>query len=391
MKKSIYFDYAAATPIDPAVAKVVEQTQKDFFANPSSLHTPGRLAGQKLAEARARVAKILGAKPAEIIFTCGTTEAANIAISGLAAAWPQTRILASAIEHEAVLATLDHLERAGRQVGKIPVTSDGIVKIDQVLASIDDLTSLVCVQYANNEIGSIQQIAKVSQLIAGIRVNRRERGITTPLFLYCDAAQAGMLSLQVSRLGVDLMSMGGSKLYGPSGSGFLYVRAGVKLEPVITGGGQEFGLRSGTPSVALAVGLAEALERQQARRTGESKRQQVLRDHLWQKIQKIEEAVLNGTLNSRLPGNLNVTFPGASGEELVSHLDAAGFAVATGSACSASSEEPSHVLRAIGRSVPEAEASLRLTLGQPTTKAEVDSLASILVKVVGRVRQLSGK
>lgn len=390
MKKSVYLDYAASTPIDPAVAKAVQQAKTEFFANPSSLHSPGRAAGKKLTEARARIAKALGAKPAEITFASGSTEAANMAILGIANHYPNTRIVASAIEHEAVLQTLEHLEKEGRQIGIIPVTHEGMVVPEQVAAGVDDLTSLVCIQYANNEIGTIQQIAKISQLIQKIREDRGRRGITTPLLLYCDAAQAGLLSLQVSRLGVDLLSMGGSKIYGPSGIGFLFVRTGVELSPIIFGGGQESGKRSGTPSVSLAVGMAEALERQQSTRASEAKRQQSLRDHLWKKLKVLDGIEVNGSLKSRLPGNLNITISGAPGEDLVSHLDAAGFAVATGSACSAANEEPSHVLRAIGRSVPEASQSLRISLGRQTTKAEVESLARALPKVVERVRTLAG-
>lgn len=388
MKKPVYLDYAAATPVDPEVAKLVEQAQLRYFANPSSMHSPGRAAAGVLTDARKSVARILGAKPAEIIFTSGSTEAANLAVGGVAAAFPGGRIVVSAIEHEAVLRAAEHFGGARQPLGVLPVTPAGTLSPEQALAAIDDATVLVCAQYANNEIGSIQPLGKISSMIAQVRKDRAARGNTTPLYLYCDAAQAGLLSLQVSRLSVDLMSMGGSKLYGPPGIGFLYIRAGVRLDPLIFGGGQQSGLRGGTPPVALAAGLAAALEKIQASRTAESKRQQKLRDWIWGEIQGIEGIGLNGARSPRLPGNLNIRFDGLSGETLLSYLDAAGFAVATGSACSAANEEPSHVLRAIGLSLPQARSSLRVTLGRHTGEREAKSFARALISIVARLQRM---
>jgi cysteine desulfurase len=389
MKHHLYADYAAATPLDPRVLQAMQPYLADRFANPSSLHSPGRAQHAVLEDARKRIAGVLGAKPAEIIVTSGSTEAINLAIQGVLQAFPHARTVVSAIEHEAVWAVASGMEARGWQTGIVTVGESGVLDPAQVAAAINDLTVLVCLHYANNEIGTIQPITKVAAEIARVRADRKQRGVTYPLYFFCDAAQAGLLSLAVARLGVDLLSIGGSKIYGPAGSGLLYVRTGTQLQPVLYGGGQENGLRPGTENVAAAVGLATALELVQADRVSESKRQAPLRDWLWRELTThIDGLLLNGTMNPRLPGNLNLVVTGAAGETLVSHLDAAGIAVATGSACTAASEEPSHVLLAIGRSQQQAESSLRITFGRGTTKTDLQSLSRGLQKVVPRVRQL---
>ena len=389
MKKSLYLDYAAATPLDPRAHTAMEPYLKGEFANPSSLHTPGRRQRAALEGARTQIARVLGAKPAEIIFTSGSTEAANLAMQGVMKGFPRGRVVISAIEHEAVRQVAAGLGHEGHQTGVLTVESSGGVRPEQVATVIDDHTVLVCVQYANNEVGSIQPIAKIAAEIARVRADRIARKVATPLYFYCDAAQAGLLNLQVARLGVDLLSMGGSKLYGPAGSGFLYVRTGVSLRPIMFGGGQERSLRSGTENVAAAVGLAQALELVQADRATEARRQAVLRDWLWQELSThIEGLTLNGGIKSRLPGNLYFSVTGAAGETLVSYLDAEGIAVATGSACTAAHQEPSHVLLALGLSREQAESSLRITLGRATTKTDLQRLVRVLTAAVPRVRQL---
>jgi cysteine desulfurase len=388
----IYLDYAAATPLDARVLKAMQPYLSDHFANPSSLHTPGREQRKALEAARKRIARSLGAKPAEIIFTSGSTEGINLAMRGVLQAFPRARVVVSAIEHEAVRAVADGLGAQGGLAGLITVGESGVVAPAQVVAAIDDTTVLVCLHYANNEIGTIQPIAKVAVEVARIRAERLQRGVTYPLYLFCDAAQAGLLNLQVARLGVDLLSMGGSKLYGPAGSGFLYVRTGTKLAPLWRGGGQEGGLRPGTENVAAAVGLAAALELVQAGRQTETKRQAALRDWLWQELTtRLDGLTLNGALNPRLPGNLNFVVSGASGEALVAHLDAQGVGGATGSACTAANQDPSRVLLAIGRSPAEAESSLRLTIGHHTSKAELEQVVKVVAAVVPRVRKLSAR
>jgi cysteine desulfurase len=391
MKKSTYLDHAAATPMDPGVFKAMKPYITDKFANPSSPYAAGREASEALEAARKRISTVLGAKPLEIIFTSGSTEAANLAIMGVAAKFPYSRIVVSSIEHEAVLDCMAALERQGRLTGVLPVVSNGIMDPESVVAGVDDTTALVCVMYANNEIGTIQPLVKISQQIAQIRASRKERGITLPLYLYTDAAQAGDLNLQVNRLGVDMMSLGGSKIYGPKSSGFLYVRTGVDIEPLIYGGGQERGLRSGTQNVAAALGLATALELMQKTKDKEVKRQSALRDYLiGEIIKKIEGTRLNGDRKLRLASNINITIPGVSGESLVLYLDKAGYQVATGSACTAANEDPSHVLLALGLTKHQAESSLRITLGRSTTKQDLVGLVRALAAAVARLRELSG-
>jgi cysteine desulfurase len=386
-KTSVYLDYAAATPLDRRVLEVMTPHMTERFANPSSMHALGRRQRQALEAARARVAGPLGARPTEIIFTSGSTEAANLAIHGVMAAWPHGQAVVSAVEHESVLQTV---ERAASRFCVVNPGPQGLVKVEDMLAAITDDTVLVCLQYVNNETGVIQPVAKLAAAMRIVRQQRSDRGNTTPLYLYSDAAQAGLLSLQVSRLGVDLMSMGGSKLYGPTGIGFLYVRSGTHLRSQIGGGGQERGLRSGTEPVAGAVGLAEALELIQGDRVKEAERLTALRNRLWTEIQQtLAGATLNGDLKHQAPGYLNISIPGVSGEELVARLDAAGFAVATGSACTAAHEDPSHVLLAMGKSPTQAGSSLRLSLGRSTTSGNLKSFIQALNEVVQRLRKLS--
>jgi cysteine desulfurase len=389
MHKQVYLDYAAGTPMDPKVYLAMQPYLTKLVANPSAAHSLGRAAGEVLEDARRRIAKVLGAKPAEIIFTSGSTEAALIAIQGVARAHPSRRLVASVIEHEAVLAQLGVAEHSGHQTGMIIVGESGVVQPAQVASAIDDMTVLVCLQYVNNEIGTLQPLAAVASEIARIRADRATRGVLTPLYLYSDAAQAGLLNLQASRLGVDLLSMGGDKLYGPVGTGFLYVRTGTELASVMVGGGQERGLRSGTPNVAGAVGLATALELVQADREAESKRQRDLCELITKTVTtKLQGVMVNGDTKQRLGGNLNLSFENVDGEELAAHLDAAGFAVATGAACRVGEENPSYVLQALGRSPQQAVASLRITVGRPVTKRDAERFTTALVRAVQRVREL---
>lgn len=388
-KKTVYLDYAAGTPVDPRVWKEMEPYIHQRFANPASLHSLGREQAGTLEDARGRVAKTLGAKPAEIIFTSGSTEGARIAIQGVGAKFPYARIVATVLEHQAVLQELHQLEGAGRHVSLVTVGSSGVIDVNQLVDSIDDLTALVCMQYVNSEIGTIQPVRAIGKLVAEIREDRRKRGITLPLYFYCDAAQAGLLSLQVSRLGVDIMTLGGSKLYGPSGGGVLYIRTGVEIEVMASGSGQERGLRGGTVNVAAAVGMAAAVEFAQSERAAESKRLLELRDWTASEIMSLEGVRINGDMKQRIASNINFSIQDVSGETALAYLDAAGFAVATGSACSAASQEPSHVLRAIGCSVLAAESSLRITFGRYTTKAELAAFVKALHQTIDKIRRQS--
>ncbi len=386
MKPPIYLDHAAATPLDAEVAALVEEVSRTFV-NPSSLYAQARAQKRILETARSQVAKLLGARPTEIVWTSGGTESVNLAIQGVLRAHPGAAWVTTAIEHDAVLGCLKPLKREGHNVTTVGVKPNGIVDPTVVTKAVDDETVLVSVMLANNEIGTIQPVAEIGKRLAEIRTDRAKRGITLPLYLHSDACQAaGYLDLSVTRLGVDLLSLNGSKIYGPRGSGLLYIKHGTKLEPLIYGGGQERGRRSGTENVAAVAGLAVALQRGQAKRLGEAKRLSGLRDHLHERLSAvIVEMIVNGDMKHRLPNNLNLTFPGLDGQSLVLYLDQAGIMASTGSACSSGDEDPSHVLLAIGRSDEEARASLRLTLGYSTTAEQMTYVAEKLPPIVQRL------
>lgn len=379
MKQQIYLDYAAATPMDQAVLQVMQPYFTEQFYNPSALYLSAKTVAKDIATARADSAGILGARPAEIFFTAGGTEANNLALAGVMSRYPQANLVVSAIEHESVL-------KPAHQYAckEAPVGLDGQVDPVTLRSLIDDQTVLVSVMYANNEIGTIQPVRQVSQMIEAVRAERQQAGNDLPLYLHTDACQAAnYLDLHVSRLGVDMMTLNGGKMYGPKQSGLLYVRAGVSLSPQVVGGGQERGLRSGTENVAGIMGLAKALELAQARRHDETRRLQGLRLQFMKGIeQTLTEAVINGSKKHRLPNNVHVTIPGQDNERLIMALDEAGIQAAAGSACSASSEEPSHVLRAIGLSEQEAQASLRFTMGASTTSEEIDTAVTALSSLV---------
>lgn len=401
---TIYLDHAAATPLDPKVLEAMRPYLVEEFYNPSSLYQSAKQTRLAVEYARAKVANVLGAKKPEIIWTAGGTESVNLAIFGVlraismsspgltrASSENRPKFVTTAIEHEAVLACLPELEREGYQTTVVPVKSDGMVAVEAIERAIDDNTALVSVMYANNEIGTIQPLAEISKSIAKVRADRQKRGINLPLYLHTDACQAGgLLDLHVSRLEVDLMTLNGSKIYGPKQTGCLYVRSGVKISPMIWGGGQERGLRSGTENVAGLIGLAAALELVQSRRESETRRLTELRQDCLQRLEAaIPDLILNGHSTKRLANNLNITIPGIDGEAAVLYLDRAGIMASTGSACSTGNTDPSHVLLALGRSRDQASGSLRFTLGRSTTSAEIDRLIGAIPGVVTRLRELA--
>jgi cysteine desulfurase len=387
----IYLDHAATTPLNPLVAAAMQPYFGDDFANPSSLYGAARSTRLAVETARAGIADVLGAKTTEIIFTSGGTEGDNLAVQGvLRAAGPGAHWVTTAIEHDAVLSQTGRLDRQGYPSSIVDVGESGIVTADAVEAAINDSTVLVSVMLANNEIGTIQPVADVARAIQRIRLERVERGIDTPIYLHTDACQAaGYLSLHVTRLGVDLMTINGSKIYGPKGVGVLYVRHGVELEPLMYGGGQERGRRSGTENVAGIVGLATALKLVHEVREIESRRLSALRDMLIGGIREaLPDVILNGDPKRRLPNNVNVIIPGVEGEAVVLYLDNAGIMVSTGSACSSGSLEPSHVLTGIGRSREAAQQSLRLTLGQSSDEVSIRKVLGVLPGIVARLREI---
>ncbi len=383
MKQAVYLDYAAATPVDTQVAAAMQPFLSDQFYNPSATYLAAKGVAAQLEDARHRVAKQLGARPSEIIFTAGGTEANNLAITGVMQAvrkaHPAATMLTTTIEHDSVLAP------ATQQHAKlVPVNQQGIVITEQLKKQISDDTVLVSVMYANNEVGSIQPLKEVAALVTETRAARQKNGNTMPIYLHTDACQAAnYLDLQVARLGVDLMTLNGGKIYGPKQSGILYVKTGVNLAPQIRGGGQENGRRSGTENVAQAVGFAMALDQAAQLRIQEAQRLSHLRDITFSQLRAaFPELIINGSRKQRLPNNLHFTIPGIDNERVMMQLDEQGFMVAVGSACSASNEEPSHVLKAMGLSDKAAQASLRVTLGRQTTEAELKRFVTVLQTAV---------
>lgn len=380
----IYLDYAAATPIDKAVSEAMSEYYSQSFYNPSSSYLSAQIVKKALNDARKQVAHWLGAKPKEIIFTAGATESDNLAVQGVMARFPKANVVISAIEHEAVMQSA-----AKYNCKTVPVDSGGRVQLVELEGLIDDRTALVSIIYANNEIGTIQSLSEIAQLVENVRKKRKHRGNDLPIYLHSDAVQAtNYLDLHVSKLGVDLLTLSAAKIYGPKQVGCLYVRSGVELEPLILGGGQEKSLRGGTENVAGAIGFATAIELVQSTRHGEVARVKKLRDQLLEIIQNtIEDAEVAGTMKKRLPNNLNIHFPGVDGERLVMELDEENIMVATGAACEASSDEPSHVLKALGLGDDVVRSSLRISLGRETDEFQIEQAGKTIVDVVSRVRQ----
>lgn len=412
-REEYYCDYAAATPLDPVVRAAMEPYLGRAFGNPSSLHTFGQEASAAVFRARRTIAGALETHHAEIVFTGSATEANNLALRGAVKGTrnPPPRIIVSAIEHESALETARDLEKDGVEVVYLPVSRDGIVNLDRLAATLNDRTVLVSVMYANNEVGAIQPIAKIAKIIRNFRMERAKNNThvpssywlvargSLPLF-HTDAVQAFQyLDCRVDTLGVDMMTLSSHKIYGPKGIGALYVKHEIRnkgqgtqdgnsmshvscpMSPIITGGGQESGLRSGTENVPAIVGFAKAVEIAGRLREREASRVSELRDRLLRALRRGVPALrVNGSLRHRLPNNLNVFLPGRKAGELIMRLDLKGFAIAAGSACAARSPEPSRVLRAMGHSNARARESVRITLGRATTARAVDSLARAILK-----------
>jgi cysteine desulfurase len=376
---TVYLDYAAATPLDREVLAAMTPLFSEQFYNPSALYTAAKSARQTIETARVSVAHWLGTRPSEIVFTAGGTEANNLAIHGIMRRYPDASCVVSGIEHDSVL-----MPAQQHDCRIAPVLPDGRLDIEKLEVLIDDSTVLVSVMYANNEVGTIQPIRELAMLLETIRAERRASGNKRPILLHTDACQAAnYLDLHVARLGVDLMTLNGGKVYGPKQSGALYVKGGLQLKPLIDGGGQEHGLRSGTEAAASIVGFASALEAAQKRRKAETERLRKLRDDFMDRLQAAIPSVrINGSMYNRLPNNVHITIPATDNERLLIQLDARGIQAAAGSACSASRETPSHVLRAMGLSDRDARASLRLTMGRQTTPEQIERTVSVLSSLV---------
>ena len=378
----IYLDYAATTPVHPEVLKAMLPYFGDVFGNPSAIYSCGQEARGAVEEARGKVAGLINARSEEIIFTSGGTEADNLALTGIAYANEAkgNHIITAVVEHHAILETCRFLKERGFEVSYLPVDEQGLVSPDELKRAITDKTVLISVALANNEIGTIQPLAELAAVA-------REAGV----YLHTDAVQAvGRIPVDVSKLKVDLMSMSAHKLYGPKGVGALYIRKGTKIAPIMYGGGQERGRRSGTENTTAIIGFGRAAEIAGRDMAAEARRLKQLRDRLIKGIlEGIDSSRLNGHPQKRLPNNVNISFDFVEGESIVLNLDLKGICASTGSACSSSSLEPSHVLLALGIPPQQAHGSLRLTLGRWTTDEEVDRVLSVLPPIIGKLRAMS--
>ncbi|NLJ74609.1 MAG: cysteine desulfurase NifS [Firmicutes bacterium] len=377
----IYMDHAATTPVRPEVLEAMMPYFSVEFGNASSIYSWGRRAHHGLDQARDTIAGLIGARPEEIVFTASGSEAANMALKG--AAWglrsKGNHIITTAVEHHAVLDSALWLEKNGFEVTFLPVDSEGRVSPEQVRDAIRPDTILVSVMHANNEVGTIQPIAEIGSVV-------KESGA----LFHTDAVQTmGVLDIDLSRLDIDLLSFSAHKFYGPKGVGALFVRKGVRLDPLVHGGAQERRRRAGTENVAGIVGMAKALELAVAEREVEVPRITKLRDQLIRGLREIPHTRVNGSLSERLPNNVSVCFEFIEGESLLLNLDMRGIAASSGSACTSGSLEPSHVLLAMGLSHEIAHGSLRLTLGRENTENDIEYVLNELPDIVHRLREMS--
>lgn len=395
--KKIYLDYAATTPVDKEVLKELLPYFSEKFGNPSSTHYFGQEAIAAVDAARDKIANLLNCLPTgdhpkgdgfnEIIFTGSATEANNLAIKGIAANLKKSHFITTNIEHESILEPFKELKKFGHEIAYIKADKNGFINISELEKNIKTNTVLISVIYANNEIGTIQPIKEIGKFIGKINIKRKEAGLNR-IYFHADAVQAlQFLECRPDWLKVDLMTFSGHKIYGPKGIGALYVRKNTPLAPIILGGGQEFGLRSGTENVPYIVGFAKAMELILKNREKTADKILKLRNKLLDNIIKDNKnSLLNGSRDSRLPNNINIRFPGINNETLLVALDQNGLAVSAGSACSSGAVVASHVLTAIGLTEKQAKESIRITLGRNTTEKEIIKSADIINKTVKKLK-----
>jgi cysteine desulfurase len=381
--RRVYMDYSAAKPVDLRVVKEMLPYMKSSHGNPSSMHTYGQAAKRALGESRAKVANLINAeKPETIIFTSGATESNNLAIKGTANRNKArgTRILTSSVEHMSVVNACKSLIKEGFQTFFLPVDKFGLLDLEKLAEEIDDETTLVSIVYANGEIGTVQPIKEISKIVHAKNA-----------FLHVDATAAcGQVPIDVNDEGIDLLTISGNDIYGPKGVGALYLKDGVRIAPILQGGGQERGLRSGTENVPGIVGLAKAAEIAKDEMQTESERLTALRDYLIRGLlDPIPCSFLNGHPTKRLPDNVSVRYSFIEGESILLSLDLMGVYASSGSACTAKTLQPSHVLLAIGLKHEEAHGSLMLSLGRKTNQEDVDYVKNLMPSVVERLRKIS--
>ncbi|MEA1909087.1 MAG: cysteine desulfurase NifS [Euryarchaeota archaeon] len=375
----IYLDHAATTAVDREVVQAMTPYFTERFGNASSLHTFGRDANQALARARAEVADALGADTEEIIFTSGGTESDNLALRGVLRG-RMGHIITSSIEHPAILKTCQYLERLGCDVTYLPVDADGLVDPDDVESVITSETRLISVMHANNEIGTIQPVSEIGAIAA-------DHGIP----FHTDAVQSfGKTEIDLRKMNIDMLSLSSHKIYGPKGVGALYVRKGLKIDPLLYGGGHEMGIRAGTENISGIVGFAKAVSLACERFESDTAHLVKLRDMLINGMfDSIDDVFLNGHRVKRLPNNANLRFMFVEGEAMLIHLDIKGIAASTGSACSSASLDPSHVLLALGIPLEDVHGSIRFTLGRENTEEEIRYVLDVFPTIVEKLRAIS--
>ncbi len=376
----IYLDNAASTQIHEDVLNSMLPYLKEQYGNPSSLHRSGRLAHKAIEKARKQIASLINAEPSEILLTSGGTESNNTALRGIAMKNPSGQIITSSIEHDAILEPCEKLAQNGFYIDYLPVNRHGMIEFSDLKNLISEKTSLVSIMFGNNEVGTIQPISEISKICKEHKVP-----------FHTDAIQAvGKIPIDVKELGIDLLSISSHKLYGPKGIGALYIKNDIDIVPVILGGGQEHGLRSGTENVASIAGFGKACEIAKNNLNENISQMKKLRDTLVEKVlNEIPEVILNGHSQSRLPNNAHFTFLGVNGEDLIIKLDENEIAASTGSACSVNTQKASHVLQAMGFSHEQITGSLRLTIGIFNNQKEIEQTVSVLKKAVKELRSVS--
>lgn len=400
--KQIYLDYAATTPVDKKVLRAMLPYFTEKFGNPMSLHSFGEIGRQAIKKSRQQIADFLHCNPEEVVFTSGATESNNLAVKGIIKKCRfgykndkyikcnegKPHIITTSFEHHCVLNSIKFLEKSGQaEVTYLPVYKDGIVKIEDIKKAVKKNTVLISIMYVNNEIGTIQPIEKIGKIVKNIR--SKTKG-PYPIF-HTDATQAiNYLDCDVKKLGVDMLSLSGHKIYGPKGTGVLYLKEGTPVAKIQDGGDQENKKRAGTHNVPGIVGLGMAVSMIKNQKS-KSNKMRILRDFLIKRILKeIKDAKLNGSEIKRSPNNVNVTFKNVEGESLILMLDQKGIACSTGSACSSGSLEPSHVLMSIGIKPEESHGSIRITIGKYTTRKELEYTVNVLKETVNKLRSISG-
>lgn len=385
---TIYLDHAATTAVDSEVFSAMEPYFTEHYGNPASIHTVGQKTIVAVDEAREQVADFLECRTGEIVFTSGATESNNFVLKGVleASKIEQPHIITSVTEHPCILETCQHLEKKGVEITYLPVNKEGVVNTNSVREAIKENTVLVTIMYANNEIGTVQPIAEIGEMLKEVNESRKNK-----IIFHTDAVQAiQYLDCDVNKLNVDLLSLSGHKFYGPKGVGVLFVKEGTSIEKIQHGGHQEYRKRAGTLNVPGIVGLGKAIELAGKNRDKNNRKQQKLCDTLIDGIlDSVPDSHLNGSREYRLPNNAHLRFDRIEGESIMLHLDFEGIAVSTGSACTSGTLEPSHVLLALGIAKEQAHGSIRFTLGKDTSEADIKKVLRVLPPIVEKLRKMS--